>query len=618
MRYLVVRGSRAISEAARSWFDRDTRSATLEYTVESPSGARLTVLLETPLPENYAPRIPIDDDAHRLIWTDGFPLHESFDAFDVRELARRTHEWPDLLGRFAILRLDKRTGEIEIRTDPLGSCPVYLATMEGTDWAVSNVPALAHTLARPGEIDHFGASGALCACGPIHNHTLITTVRLLGPSSRTTASPDAPPITTRRDRLIEAGVRTPDLETDDAAEMFRHRIAPVFARLAEAGFDLRCGLTGGRDSRAVAALLASAVDEPRYHFGGGVDAPESRIAARVAEALGGSFTLKSDPNNPITDNYDAAERHMLLRDCGMVDFSFLRPPPADTTQGDRREIHLTGQAGEFGRWPFESLTGLLATPSVTASRRRLAGRIAHNGGGLFTEDAHRRARDHITDLVADARAAGVTRVNLQTVVVNQLKAYRWAAMQVTRVAERREMFAPFLSELFFTLSVRISPRDRFADGFQRAIIRRCAPEALAVPFHGYSGTAQRLRNEIVRNALLSSPTLARVYGRRKPPGRHARWEPWLRPILKERLLAHGPTAEVWRFVDRSQAERALCDESGKLFRASIYPLLAATTVIRFWDLYAGELRGAFRPARTVEPKPAAGSTATLPAVPVPV
>tara|TARA_R110000782_G_scaffold124058_3_gene215543 strand:+ start:4844 stop:6736 length:1893 start_codon:yes stop_codon:yes gene_type:complete len=618
MRYLIVRGTSAPSGAVFSAFASEARASFIECVVLSPSGARLTIFVESPDPASVAPRVPVDDDRDRLIWYDGFPLHDEFDAFDVREIDRRRAASSDLIGRFAVLRLDKLTNELEIRTDPFGGCPVYLATLAGKDWALTNDPSLAHRIAKPGDLDRFGAAGALCSPGPIGNHTLITTVRVLGHASHTIASPDRTPSTVCSDKLVAAGSAKSDLSPDRAAELFASRFGPIFGRLAEAGFDLRCALTGGRDSRAIAALVASSVENPRYHFGGAVNAPESLIAARVAEALGGEFTLKSDPNNPITDNYGACERHLLQRDCGMVDFSFLRPPPGEIASGVHRETHLIGQAGEFARWSFESLTGLIFPPSVAASRHRLLSRVTNNGGGLFTADAHDLVRARTSDLVDIAHAAGVTRTNVQTVVVNQLKAYRWASMQLRRAAERRDVFAPFLTEPFIQIAVRMNPRDRFADAFHKALIRRCAPEALGVPFHGYKGTAAKLRNETIRNLMLSVPAIKNFHARRKSPGRHAKWEPWLRPILRERLLSHDHDAAVWHFVHRDRAEQILTDDTGELFRSNIYPMLAAATVIRFWDHYNREMSGSSLSASAIDVKPIVGAaTARSTADPAP-
>lgn len=617
MRYLIVRGCEAAVGVIRPLFFSEANGPTTEVVVRSPSGNRITVLLETPDAPAVAPRVPFDDNQDRLVWIDGFPLAREFDAFNVRRVELHRDRISELVGRFAFLRVDKRSGEVDIRTDPFGSCPVYLSNLEANDWAITNLPALAHRIARKGDLDHFGAAGTLCSPGPLGNHTLVTTVRILGHASQTTASPDRPPKTVTRDPLIPAGTKPSDLSAEDAATKFASQFGPIFTRLSDAGFDLRCALTGGRDSRAISALIASSIENPRYHFGGAAGAPESLIAGRAADALGGEFRLSSDPHNPNTDNFEASERHLLERDCGMVNYSFLRPPPAKVVDyNQHREVHLVGQAGEFARWSFESLFGLLFTPSIGASRKRLLERVANDGDSLFSVDSLRLVHDHINDRIQTARAEGVLRAHLQSVVVNQLKALRWAPMQLTRAAQRRDVFAPFLTLPFFELALRLSPRDRFRDAFHRELIRRCSPRALAVPFHGYSGVRQRLRNELARNLMISFPAIQRMYGRSKSPGRHARWEPWLRPILRDRLLSHDRFSPAWRFVRREALERILTDESGTLFRANVYPVLSAAPLIRFWDHYSCELS---KPATTprsfelktfiptqIQPSPGAG------------
>lgn len=587
MRYLIVATTSSLKLArAERVFAQQARGPWrfAEHTAES--GGVIRVYHEAPESNHVPPRVPLHESDSHLVLYDGFPLHPEFDAFDARTLGN-TDRWSQLVGRYAVIRFSKLSGELEIVIDPIGGCQCYHADMAG-GWLLTSSPLIAHMLADRGDLDEHGASGLLCAPAPLGQHTLVSSVRLLPHGSRTNASVDCAPSSQAKDPLIAAGQAGFDLTPDHAASEFAAVFGPIFHRLDEAGFDFRCALTGGRDSRALAALYARSTRSPSFHFGGAEGAAESVIAERAAGILGGSFELKSDPNNPNTENYDACERSIFERYCGMIDFTYLRPPPSTTPDpNEHREVHITGQAGEIARWSFESLSGMLRTPTVRASSVRLRTRLIKKGDGLFTGHACGTAIDNVQCLIDQALSAGVSHGNLQTVVANQLKAPRWAALQLTRSAERRDIIAPFLTPAFFNVAMRIPPRQRFADAFHHALITQCVPEVLEVPFHSYLTTRQRLRNELARNIIGSVPHLKHVYAKRKGPGRHARWEPWLRPILRDRMLDHDKSSPVWGLIDRPTLERTLCDETGEAFKLNVYPLLNAATLVRFWDWYRG-------------------------------
>lgn len=594
--------------SARAEFARLAQGPWREFLIPAPSGRPLCVLVETPSGPSVAPRNPVHDSPQALVFFDGLPLHSGFNAFDAASLAAHWGRTSEVLGRFTLVRINRADASLEIRTDPIASCPAYLATMPDYAWGITNVPSLAHRIAARGELDPLGVAGALCTPAALADRTLVTTVRTLPHASVIRVAAGQSPAVHTDDAAVTSGASRCDLRPDDAAGIFIDTITPVIARLRDAGFDLTCAITGGRDSRAVAALIAAIVPEPSYHFGGVEAAPESRVAARAAAALGGSFELKSDPHEPTRKNYDAAEHYLLNKYCGLIEFSYLRPPPS--TEPDYnlpRHVHFTGHAGEIARWCFESLRGLATPPSLAASRKRLSTRMATDAGGLFTRPTLDEALRHIDDRIASARDAGVTRTNLQTVVSNQLKAPRWGALQLNRAAERRDIVAPFLCVPFFEVAFRLTPRDRFADAFHHAIIRRCAPAALGVPFHGYRDTRHRFKKELARDMLAAIPALQARHAKRKSPGRHANWEPWLRPALRDRLLSHDPAAPVWNHINRRELESILTDDTGHAFRERVYPVLAAAGVIRFWDHYTRNLAPG---ASTVtEPKPMATATA---------
>jgi hypothetical protein len=576
---------KTLAEGAAA-FSSMARSPVRAYSGGTDGSIRL-LIEEPPVSPNIAPKVPFFDDGRIVTFFDGLPVHSEFNAFDAEQLATNWSESSGVLGRFTLLRFDKVKGRAELHLDSVASCPVYHGDLPHGGWLITNVARLAHAVAVPGDLDTAGASGLLCTEAPLGLATLTTTVRVLPCSSWVNASVRGGLVVKCHDALAEAGKQACDMTASEAATQFGGLYSGVIEGMQNAGFKLQCAITGGRDSRALAALFASVIDEPRFYFGGVERAKESEIARATAAKLGGFFELVSGSNNPTEETFTECERYLFSQDCGMGTFNYLRSVPvAEPDPNDSREVHMTGHGGEFARWSYESLASILQPPSVQSSINRLTGRLISTGDGLFTPAAIDATQTVIRARIYEALQVGVTRMNLQSVVANQLKTRSWAAW-VARSAERRDVFAPFLSAPFFDVAMRLPPYVRFADGFHKELIRRFAPAALEIQFCSYTSTRQRFTNEIARSAIGAFSPLKKLYHKRKRPTRHAKWEPWLRPLLRDRLLAHDANSPVWDFVSRQELEQILVDSTGHQFRTRVYDLLRSATLIRFWDAYSG-------------------------------
>lgn len=587
MRYALLRSpDPQLHNRILTIFEGYASCKTRTITLGEHTAARVTLIVEDPDPARIAPRVPLFCDDRQLVFFDGLPLHAEFDAFDARALAANWHKADSCVGRHTLIRADLFARTVEIRLDPIGSAAVYTAQAGHDAVLYTNIPRLAHEIAPRGDLDPLGVSGILCSATPLADRTLTTSVRVMPFGSTTTLSPDAPTTTHQHDHMTQAGRHRCDLPASEAAAQFASVYRPILARLDEAGFELRSALTGGRDSRAAAALLGSAVRHLRVGFGGSESGKETAIVRKAAKAMDAQLMLSSAPFTPDVFRFEDSERTLFDRDCGMELLTRVRNPPSNPmTAETQRHVNLGGHAGEIARWSFESLSGMLIPPSVGASRNRILGRIVSMGYGFFTPSTHQTAQQHIQGMIDRAVDAGVTRTNLQTVVVNLIKAPRWAAMQMSRLAEKSDPVVPFMTAPFFHLAMRISPAERFRDRFHYELIRQCRPGGLDAPFHSYRNAAERLRNEIARNLMISFPALGKWHSRKRPPHVNATWEPWIRPIFRERAMAHDRSSPVWQFIDRTALESALTDPSPDAFMTHHYTIYKAMTLVCFWEWY---------------------------------
>ena len=175
-------------------------------------------------------------------------------------------------------------------------------------------------------------------------------VRLAPPRGRVSITPDGCRVTSV-DALLDdmgAGSAPPDDATFDS---MTERLLEIATQIGEFGGPIEMGLSGGKDSRVLAAALARAGVEFRLRTGGGEDHPDVVGARRVARALGMTrdhvVTGPSGGPRPDTLEVDLLQRTCgtLFRNDGMLNawgsFAF-RQQVAPARQ-------VIGQGGEFYR-----------------------------------------------------------------------------------------------------------------------------------------------------------------------------------------------------------------------------------------------------------------------------
>ncbi|MEV5886668.1 hypothetical protein AB0L74_28935 [Streptomyces sp. NPDC052020] len=205
-------------------------------------------------------------------------------SVDPRTYLRDTAEWSqDLDGRYVVVRIDNDT--VYVQTDAAGLFPVYFSrNSEGIQ--ISNMAALVTPVGaqpRPRAL-----AGLLAGGWSITGEPLREGVERLVPGTATSIS---------RDRVVttaQCGTNYADVlkSTPDYTEAKRLLISLARAFADWPGRATQLALTGGRDSRVIAAILRKADIKPAVvtnAYAGQVGYPETgdvRAARRLSVMLG--------------------------------------------------------------------------------------------------------------------------------------------------------------------------------------------------------------------------------------------------------------------------------------------------------------------------------------------
>jgi len=250
-----------------------------------------TTALACRFPEQalLGPREYVSESDDIVCAYDGLPVDDKdrFRPHLASELARcwddRVH---DLDGFFCGIRIQKRTGQVELQFDRFGVHPIYYWNADNT-WLISNSVAVLDEFIGKLELDPVGVGRFLAMGWMAGNRTLRAGVSAFPAGEHWTwpGNQAAPQVSQTSRHIAIVGEKKSKLSRAKTLQLSQDLAIPLKSLERDIG-NLMCPLTGGKDSRTLAALLAANDIPARYYTYGNQVGVDGEIAASVAAELG--------------------------------------------------------------------------------------------------------------------------------------------------------------------------------------------------------------------------------------------------------------------------------------------------------------------------------------------
>ncbi|WP_308249671.1 asparagine synthase-related protein [Sphaerisporangium fuscum] len=399
---------------------------------------------------------------------------------DLAELAAPTTPLGDaaasLGGCFSAFRAAPR--EIQAVTASTRACPVFYA--ETPDLHIVGNRALhVHLVATGGEIvwNELALQSMIRQGYFLSDETPYLGVQALGPSSSIVIRGGI--------RSISAAPLPQAYPVPGSSRAKRAAVAPLGAALVAAVAPLRSvaepvnlALTGGRDSRLMAALLHAAKVPFRATTNGLDDHPDVVIARRIAAKLRIEHTVippaRTAAKDAVVIPHPRRRTYDVLRTCEGMTSAYesiveYLPYSAKPT--------MSGQSGEILRGGFLYSQN---NTSEKAMLRRVKDFFLKNGQ-LFTDEANEHAHTLAAPWLARAQEDPWEVLDHMYVTY---RVGRWHAGARVGSLLRGNPIQPFLDNLVVAEALTLDQRWRYSEEVVHNLIQEFAPELRAVPLEG--------------------------------------------------------------------------------------------------------------------------------------
>ncbi|MFW6061701.1 MAG: asparagine synthase-related protein [Planctomycetota bacterium] len=546
-------------------------------TVASPDGRCFSVSLHDS-PANIQPRRYIWQSDGETVFYDGIPVDErgEFFAQDAKELAAHWDELPErLTGHFVAVRVRPNPPSLEVVTDLLGIQQVYYAR-HGEGWMIANSMRPLVRLCHRTSFDPVGVSMFLSQGWVWKDRTLREGVRVVrgGEHWRFGRGNSQPTVVKYAGPATLAPRRKQRLRREQL-ETLADRLARPCEFLGQHVGQLRCPLTGGRDSRLVAALLARRDAPVTFNTSGEPDSEDVQIAAQVARAMHRPHEVRPNRADNVVEQWERYCRRTVEQGDGMISLWLIRGIQEQPQTVSARQLSLSGMGGEVAR-------GYYYRPSEMFGRGRpadlvaiMTDRLMYHSDGLLRPVVDETGAAELRSYAHGALEAGLRSLDVLDAFYAWERVGRWGGTNRRRTMSYADVFAPLCTRAFVETSLSLPYSLRCGQWLHRRLLAEASPTLARMPFdhgrwpprwpalHLAQWASQRLLRRARRRFGRSRPTRQ---ARRAPL--HAQWLEakldWIRSICFDQS-----SSPLWNFVDRPKLESIL-DPAGSAARRRVY------------------------------------------------
>lgn len=531
---------------------------------------RVVLACQFPSTDYLESRQYVSDTDQAVVIYDGLPVDgdDRFAAHHAGELARN---WDDsvenLDGFFCGVRILKGELQLALQLDSFGVYPVFYWT-DGSSWLISNSVAVLDRVTGDRELDPSGVSRFLTMGWVAGDRTLRKGVHTFPAGERWTWSKDKSTPTNRptvqRGEMIR---KSKTKLTHSQVVALGNDMARPLVSLGRNFKNVLCPLTGGKDSRVLASLLAHNDVSARYYTYGNKVGRDAEIAQQIASALGIDHeTLVTESPN-LLSGWDDTVRKFVMHGDGMCPLQLIM---GAITAGDVATrpipVRIWGAGGELARAMYFNPIHDVRGTTIKDVQDNIARRWIDNANGMIRPEACALARSFVDDAIVKYADDGFPVEDLNDVFFLYERGARRAGKNMRATMSLRDTYSPFFSRPFAEAVFSQSVRSRRTEALHYRLIEEFAPAALTIPFDkgAWSRRSPSLNLYLELYAQvkrrLGSEIATRISGTKQESQhilvkdtmfKRVTWLQQIQEKLREMCL-DGRSSPVWDYVDRDR------------------------------------------------------------------
>jgi len=567
------------------------------YSWQSKCGSTM-VACQYPSDEWLGSRQYVAETDDAVVVYDGLPVDVS-DRFNAHVASELLMQWDDFSrdvdGFFCGIRIRKNDLQVELQLDSFGVHPIYYST-DGEYWLISNSVALLDHVSGGFNLDPVAVSRYLAMGWVAGDRTLRDGVRAFPAGERWIwRQGEARPIS-------QQTVPVADIVAKSKADFGRSRISKLSEEMARPlksigrNFDnVLCPLTGGRDSRVLAALLARNDISARYYTYGNRIGVDGEIAGKVASALQVNHENLILGSVDLLANWDVQVEKFIRQGDGLCPLQLLLSDTTAQKVATRPlPVRISGGGGGLLKGSSFNPIHHFRGATVRDVQNNTAMRFISSANNMIRPEAIAVARSFTDRSITRYADQGIDIDDLNDVFYLYERGGRRTGQVMRPTTYLRDSYSPYFSRSVAQASFAVNSRLRRTQPFHYGLLKELAPHLLEIPFDSggwksrspylnfYRELASQVRRRLkakISDRLPRTKRKAPLHAIVKDTGfERLDWLQQIRGKLREMCLDDRNSA-IWDFVDRDNFDATTAETaSADVLSRNARSLFLAATV----------------------------------------
>jgi asparagine synthase (glutamine-hydrolysing) len=486
----------------------------------SPCGTVFSASMHT-AEQASTPRRYIMEDEKQVVLYSGLPINPNGDflAHDAKALSAHWERLTDSLeGAYFIVRAIDTPPTIELQTDILGLEHVFYFRKKDL-WLLSNSVQLIEKISKPRPLDPVGVSLFLSMGWAGGDHTLRSGIKVVPAGQRWIwQKNDTEPKRQSYYSPARLASRLPKKQTKVTLHKLADNLIQLLNRLGQSFETLISALTGGKDSRLLAALLIRAGVPVQYYTQGDPSGVDAQIAKIIATNFDLSYQIKSIRASDVIRDWEKGCTQIVRQTDGMRPLQLMPSVLAfQVPRVNQLNVRLTGAGGEIARGYYDNSHLYFGKHNVEAVKNFLIKKTIKNYRGTIRQRGIALSRDYVSHFVNQCVDNGFEPLNIPDAFYTYQRVGRRVGGNWRASMSIRDSFSPYCTRAFIEMSFSIPPLQRHTEPLHYSLIHLLSPELHKIPF---TKDAWRLQQPIM-NAL-------NFYFRKKIQRTHRQLNRWFK------------------------------------------------------------------------------------------
>ena len=426
-----------------------------------------------------APRRYLDSKGDVVVTYSGIPVNvrDTYKAHCADHL--KTH-WSelndDLEGQYVAILCDFKTSRVEVLTDNFGIEPVFYYQHHNL-WIVSNSLWLINQCVEaPASLDPLGVSLLLRIGWPCSDRTMLSHASLIQAASHWKwESGDSEP--SKRTFYSRRSLGRIKKKRSFNVKHLAEQMTLPLVLLAKYFGTLDIQLTGGGDSRLVAALAIHGQLPSRYYTFSHINPLDSYIAKLIAKSFNLEHRSLSVKPEEILKIWDKAWWYLLRQNDGMVGYEEIPYPNTIELMRpvERLKTTIWGSGGNFARggyYPHFDNMQPTSEEVVTVLKKM----HVNTNNELILPHCASLTDNYLKEYVDGCIADDVRPIDIPDMFYLYQRIGRWPGIMARTSMPLGSLYSPFTTKAFIENAFSMPPNNQQRRVIHYELIKFCVPE----------------------------------------------------------------------------------------------------------------------------------------------